>query len=298
MATFSQWLAGARPKTLPAALAPVLTGTGLAGWSGRWHLGMALLAFLVALALQIGVNFANDYSDGIRGTDAQRVGPFRLTASGAATPASVKWAAFSCFGIAALAGLVLVAWTGLWWLLIVGLAAILAAWFYTGGKHPYGYAGLGEVMVFIFFGLVAVLGTMLVQTGCALFMRYWFPGVCAACAIGLLACALLVVNNLRDIEGDRRSGKRTLATVLGQQGTRIWFALLGGLASVAVIAVAATTTWWALCGLILWCFLAVPLKVVLSKAKGAALIPALQWTGFAELACAVGLCVGFLLGAM
>ena len=298
VATFSQWLAGARPKTLPAALAPVLTGTGLASWAGRRHLDMALLAFIVALALQIGVNFANDYSDGIRGTDAQRVGPFRLTASGTTSPNSVKWAAFGCFGVAAVAGLILVILTGLWWLLAVGFAAILAAWFYTGGKHPYGYAGLGEVMVFIFFGLVAVLGTMLVQTGCPLLMRYWLPGISAACAIGLLACALLVVNNLRDIDGDRSSGKRTLATLLGPSGTRIWFVALTGLASLAVFIVAVTTTWWALLGLGMWGFLAVPLRLVLSKAKGRALIPALQWTGFAELACALGLGCGLLVGGM
>lgn len=298
MATVEQWIEGARPKTLPAALAPVVAGTGVAVSVGRWNLGMACLAFVVALALQIGVNFANDYSDGIRGTDDNRVGPFRLTGSGAAAPAHVKGAAFSCFALAAVVGLLLVAWSGLWWFLAVGAASIIAAWFYTGGDHPYGYAGLGEVMVFIFFGLVAVLGTTVVQTGLQLKPHQWLLAFFVACAIGLLACALLVVNNLRDIVGDRASGKRTVATRLGDRGTRIGYLVIAGLTVACVAGAAVFSTPWALLGLIFLGFLAVPLRTIVAGATGRDLIPALKFTGFAELACAVGLCAGLVVGVL
>ena len=163
MATPAQWLAGARPRTLPAAVAPVLAGTGVAAYADEWVWWKALLALVVSLALQVAVNYANDYSDGIRGTDDVRVGPMRLVGSGAAAPAAVKRAAFAAFGVAGVAGLVLAATTA-WWLVAVGLACVVAAWFYTGGSKPYGYLGLGEVMVFVFFGLVAVIGTTYVQT--------------------------------------------------------------------------------------------------------------------------------------
>src|SRR5207342_2688031 len=193
MATVAHWVAGARPRTLPAAVSPVLAGTAVALYDDGAVWWKALLALVVSLALQVGVNYANDYSDGIRGTDDVRVGPMRLVGSKVATPAAVKRAAFLAFGVAGVAGLVLAASTA-WWLVAVGLACILAAWFYTGGKKPYGYLALGEVMVFVFFGLVAVIGTTYVQT------ESWEPGaVYTGIGVGALACAILVVNNLRDI---------------------------------------------------------------------------------------------------
>ncbi|GAA1392370.1 1,4-dihydroxy-2-naphthoate polyprenyltransferase [Luteococcus peritonei] len=253
---------------------------------------MGVLAFVVALALQIGVNFANDYSDGIRGTDEDRVGPMRLVGSGAASPAAVKAAAFGCFGLAALVGLVLVALSGHWWLLAVGIACILAAWFYTGGEHPYGYAGLGDVFVFVFFGLVAVCGTTYVMIH-----RVTAATLAASVGIGLLACLILVANNLRDIVGDRAVGKRTLATRLGDAGTRRFFVLLCAISVACLVAVAAMTTWWALLGLVMLVFLVPASRSVLAGAKGPALIAVLKQTGFAELACAVGLFVGILIGS-
>ncbi len=182
---------------------------------------MPCSALVVSLALQVGVNYANDYSDGIRGTDATRVGPLRLVGSGLASPGAVRAAAFACFGVAAVAGLGLVLLTGFWWLLAVGAACIVAAWFYTGGRHPYGYLGLGELFVFVFFGLVAVCGTVYVQLG-----RVPLAGLVAGVAIGALACALLVVNNLRDLTNDARAGKRTLATRIGDRATRVTYLIL------------------------------------------------------------------------
>ena len=213
-------MAGARPRTLPAAVAPVLAGTGVAAYDGDAVWWKALLALVVSLALQVGVNYANDYSDGIRGTDAERVGPLRLVGSGLATPASVKAAALAAFGVAAVAGLVLAATTA-WWLVVVGAVSVAAAWFYTGGSKPYGYLGLGEVMVFVFFGLVAVLGTQYVQAE-----EITPAGAYAACGIGLLACAILVANNLRDIPTDRVAGKMTLAVRLGDPRTRALYVFL------------------------------------------------------------------------
>lgn len=291
MATVGEWIEGARPRTLPAALAPVLAGSATAWFSGGFRLGHALLAFAVALALQIGVNFANDYSDGIRGTDEDRVGPMRLVGSGAARPAQVKAAAFGCFALGALAGLVLVLLTGHWWLIGVGVLCILAAWYYTGGEHPYGYAGLGEVFVFIFFGLVAVCGTTYVQLG-----RVTGATLAASVAIGILACQILVANNLRDIIGDREVGKRTLATRLGDAGTRRFFALLSVVAVACCVAVAALTSWWALLSLLMLVFLVPATRTVLGGATGKALIQVLKFTGFAELACSLGLLVGCMVG--
>src|SRR3954471_14292609 len=243
MPSAADWVAGARPRTLPAAISPVLAGTGVAVYADDAVWWKALLALVVALALQVGVNYANDYSDGIRGTDADRVGPMRLVGSGAATPAAVKRAAFLAFGVAAVAGLVLAATTA-WWLVAVGVASVLAAWFYTGGSRPYGYLGLGEVMVFVFFGLVAVVGTTYVQNE-----TFDLPALYAAVGVGALACAILVVNNLRDIPTDTLAGKRTLAVVLGADRTRALYLLLVLAAVVALGAVAASTTWWALIGL-------------------------------------------------
>lgn len=204
----------------------------------------ALLALAVSLALQIGVNYANDYSDGIRGTDSDRVGPLRLVGSGVAAPRAVLTAALAAFAVAAVCGTALVAVSGHWWLLLVGVAAVAAAWFYTGGKRPYGYSGLGEVSVFVFFGLVAVLGTTYTQAG-----TVGPDTVAAAVAVGALACALLVVNNLRDIPTDAVAGKRTLAVRIGQRRTRVLFVVLLALPAVATVVAALTATPWALLGL-------------------------------------------------
>lgn len=216
--TVAPWVQGARPRTLPAAIVPVATGTGVAVAEGSPVWWRAISALVVALALQVGVNYANDYSDGVRGTDTERVGPTRLVASRLASPGTVLAAATGCFAIAAGAGLALAVTTS-WWLLPLGAAAIAAAWFYTGGERPYGYRALGEVSVFVFFGLVAVVGTAYVQTG-----RLSWLAAATAVPVGLLICALLVVNNLRDIPGDARSGKRTLAVVLGDRRTRLLYA--------------------------------------------------------------------------
>lgn len=293
VSTFANWLEGARPRTWPAAVSPVLAASGVAWFYDAFNLQIALLCLLVAFALQVGVNFANDYSDGIRGTDAERVGPMRLVGSGAAAPGTVKLAAFACFGIAALAGLVIVALSGHWWLLIVGAACILAAWFYTGGKRPYGYAGLGEVFVFIFFGLVAVLGTVYVMAD-----RIPWAAVWVACAIGVLACAILVANNLRDIQGDTKAGKKTLATRLGDGGTR-WFYIALLFAAVIAVILAGTTSSMraAMPGLLFVVVLLPAMRRVREGATGKDLIAVLKATGIAELVCAAGLFVGYLVAA-
>ncbi|MDH2414270.1 1,4-dihydroxy-2-naphthoate polyprenyltransferase [Nocardioides sp. CER19] len=281
MATAAQWLEGARPKTLPAAISPVVAGTGVAAYDGELVWWKALLALIAALALQVAVNYANDYSDGIRGTDDERVGPLRLTGSRLAAPQAVKRAAFLAFGVAGLAGLALAASTA-WWLVAVGLLCILAAWYYTGGKRPYGYAGLGEVMVFVFFGLVAVVGTYYVQAE-----RWSWAALYAAVGVGALACAILVANNLRDIPTDTVSGKRTLAVILGDGRTRALYTLLVAAAAVAVVAVAVATTWWALIGLGFLVIAGRAARTVSSGAVGPALIPVLQASGKAELLWAV-----------
>jgi 1,4-dihydroxy-2-naphthoate octaprenyltransferase len=285
----AQWLAGARPRTLPAAISPVLAGTAVAVYEHSAVWWKALLALVVALLLQVGVNYANDYSDGIRGTDADRVGPLRLVGSGLARPGAVKAAAFASLGLAALVGLVLAATTA-WWLVGVGLLSILAAWFYTGGSRPYGYLGLGEVMVFVFFGLVAVMGTTYVQTE-----SFELASLFAAIGIGCFACAILVANNLRDIPTDKVAGKRTLAVVLGDERTRHLYGILVDVAILALLALAFTTTWW-----VLVAFIAAPptlraLTLVLGdKATGAALVPVLKDTGLAELLYGAGMLAGVL----
>ena len=290
MATLAEWAEGARPRTLPAALAPVLAGSAVAWFEGGFAPLLAGLALLVALALQVGVNYANDYSDGIRGTDAARVGPLRLVGSGVAAPTRVRTAAFVCFAVASLAGTAIVVLTGYWWLLAVGAASIAAAWYYTGGSRPYGYLGLGELFVFIFFGLVAVSGTVYIQLGVVTQATWW-----TAIAIGALACAILVANNLRDLDGDRAAGKRTLATRLGDAGTRRFFLGLLGVAAVGVFGVAATSSWWALLGWFMVVALIGPIREVVRGVSGRALIPVLKHTGLAELACATGLFVGLLI---
>jgi 1,4-dihydroxy-2-naphthoate octaprenyltransferase len=290
MATPAQWIEGARPRTLPAAISPVLVGTGAAAYLAGFVWWKALLALGVALALQIGVNYANDYSDGIRGTDENRVGPLRLVGSKVASPGQVKTAAFVCFGIGAALGIVLAA-TTTWWLLVAGAASLLGAWFYTGGKRPYGYRALGEVSVFLFFGLVAVLGTTYVQAE-----ALSWTALAGAVSVGSIACALLVANNLRDIPTDSVTGKRTLAVVLGAARSRRLYAALVILAFV-LAAVSVIATPWTLLA-----FVAAPLaiksiRVVLSDAVGPALIPVLKGTGQTELLYAVGLAVGLALGA-
>ncbi|MEV4092986.1 1,4-dihydroxy-2-naphthoate polyprenyltransferase [Streptosporangium saharense] len=277
MATPSQWIAGARPRTLPAAVVPVAVGTGVAfGYDGAvwWR---ALLALFVALALQIGVNYANDYSDGVRGTDEGRVGPMRLVGSGAAAPREVLSAAFGCFLAAAVAGLVLVVATGAWWLLLVGALSIAAAWFYTGGSRPYGYRALGEISVFVFFGLVAVAGTTFVQAEALPWVA-----VVAAVPVGLLACALLVVNNLRDLVTDGPVGKRTMAVVLGDSRTRTLYSVCLVLPLVIALALVPWQPFAALT--LLAAPLAVaPVRAVVQGATGRALITTLQQTGRFQL---------------
>ncbi len=280
----SVWVAGARPRTLPAAVAPVLAGAAGAAAIGETGWGLAVLCLLVALALQVGVNYANDYSDGIRGTDDGRVGPTRLVASGAASPKSVKVAAFASFGVAGVVGLTIVALSGQWWLIAVGALCIVAAWYYTGGSRPYGYLGLGEVMVFVFFGLVATVGTGYVIAGSAP-AHLWL----AATAVGVLASAILVANNLRDIATDRVSGKMTLPARLGDRRSRWFYAALATVAVICVIGYAALTSWWALIALVGAALLIDPLRRVLGGATGRDLIPVIQATGFAEIAIAAGL---------
>ena len=289
--TLSVWVAGARPRTLPAAVAPILAGSAGAAALGHYDWLAAALCLLVALALQVGVNYANDYSDGVRGTDDDRVGPTRLVASGLAPARAVKAAAFGAFAFAGVVGLVVVALSGQWWLIGVGALSILAAWYYTGGAKPYGYLGLGEVMVFVFFGLVATVGTCYVIAGAAP-PHAWL----AATAVGSLASAILVANNLRDIATDRASGKLTLPVRLGDRRSRLFFAALTVAAVAATITFAALTTWWALLGLAGAPLLVTPLRLVLGGASGKALIPVIQATGMAEIGIAAGLLAGAVLG--
>ncbi|KXP04179.1 1,4-dihydroxy-2-naphthoate polyprenyltransferase [Tsukamurella pseudospumae] len=291
MATPAQWLEGARPRTLPNAIAPVIAGTGAAGFLGGAVWWKALLALVVSLALIIGVNFANDYSDGVRGTDDDRVGPLRLVGSGLASPAAVKRAAFLCFGVGAVAGIAL-SLASAWWLILVGAVCVAGAWFYTGGSRPYGYLGFGEIAVFVFFGLVAVLGTQFVQAG-----RVDGAGWLAACAVGAYSSAVLVANNLRDIPTDRESGKITLAVRLGDSRTRVLFAVLVGAPTVLGLVLALVCTPWALLTL-----LSAPLAVraalpVVRGGQGRDLIPGIAQTGLAMLVWSVAAAVGLFLGA-
>ena len=218
--TWRNWVGGARLRTLPLAVAPVAAGAGIANMVRDFSLPLTLLALAVAVFLQIGVNYANDYSDGVRGTDKFRVGPARLTGSGLVNPKRVLTLALVFLALAAAAGLVAVILSGRWWFLALGAVAIVAAWFYTGGKRPYGYAGLGEVMVFIFFGLVATVGTVYLQTDIQT-QEAWFTGA----GVGLFAVAVLVVNNLRDIPTDRLAGKRTLSVMIGARASRVLYVL-------------------------------------------------------------------------
>lgn len=288
MATVRQWIDGARPRTLPTAVSPVLIGTGLAAFDGGAILLRAVAALIVALGLQIGVNYANDYSDGIKGTDAVRVGPVRLVGQGLASPAAVRAAAWAAMGIAMACGLVLIAATGDWWLALVGLACVVAAWLYTGGPRPYGYLGLGEVFVFLFFGIVPVIGTFFVQTG-----SVNVAVLIASVAVGALACAVLVTNNLRDIPTDSMSGKRTLAVRIGDQRTRALYVGLIALAAASTIALAAAATWLLLLSLPAFALAIKPIRAVRAGALGRDLIGVLRQTG--SLVLAYGLSVTALL---
>jgi 1,4-dihydroxy-2-naphthoate octaprenyltransferase len=287
VATVSQWIEGARPRTLPAAVSPVLAGSGAAWWAGGFHPGRALLALAVSLALQVGVNYANDYSDGIRGTDAARVGPLRLVGSGAARPEHVKAAAFGAFGVAAVAGLALVVLTGYWWLLALGAAAILAAWFYTGGTRPYGYAGLGEVFVFVFFGLVPVIGTAYVQLGRVPGRRWRLLRRSARWRAPSSSPTTCETSSARHRVGKRtRSGSRRPDEVRVRDLARI--ALAG------VVGAAAVTTWWACSASSAWRVVR-PVRAVLAERRPA-LIRVLKQTGLAELVLAAGLALGWVVG--
>jgi 1,4-dihydroxy-2-naphthoate polyprenyltransferase len=289
VASAGQWVEGARPRTLPAAVSPVLVGTGAAGALDGFRPARALLALGVALALQVAVNYANDYSDGVRGTDADRVGPLRLTGSGAARPGQVKAAAFAAFGVAGLLGLVLVLLSGRWWLLAVGAACVAAAWFYTGGSHPYGYSGFGELFVFLFFGLVAVLGTTYTQAG-----RISGAAIAGACAIGWLACAILVANNVRDVPTDAVTGKRTLAVRIGEARTR---ALYVGLVAGPILVAIGLAPWHppALIAVLATALAVRPVRLMLSGVRGRDLVAVLRDTGRLELGYAVLLAVGLAL---
>lgn len=291
MATTAQWIEGARPRTLPTAISPVLIGTGAAIGDGVVRPGHALLALIVSVALVIGVNFANDYSDGIRGTDDERVGPMRLVGSRLATPATVRNAAFISFSVAALAGLTLVSLSGQWWMIAVGAACIAGAWFYTGGKRPYGYIGLGEVAVFVFFGPVAVLGTAITQSGP--------PGpltIIGAIGGGMLTCAVLVANNLRDIPTDAAVDKRTLAVLLGDRDTRrLYVALVT--APFLLSAIAAVRSLPMLIGLLAAPLAIMLVRIVLGGAEGRALIPVLVRTGLLLISWSALTAVGLALGA-
>ncbi len=288
MASSSEWLSAARPRTLPAAVAPVVVGTGVAAALGHFVGWKAVLALIVSLALQIGVNYANDYSDGIRGTDTDRVGPMRLVGSGRAAPTTVRRAAFSAFAVAAAAGLALAATSG-WWLMAPGVLAVLAAWFYTGGPKPYGYAGFGELFVFVFFGLFAVNGTTYVQAG-----RISYGSVTLSIGIGLLACALLVANNLRDLETDAVSGKRTLTVLLGAGLSRRVYVLMlaGGMLAIAAVGVRRP---WVLIGLLVLPLAVIQARAVLGGARGNQLIGVLGATGRLEFLYAVLVAIGLVL---
>lgn len=284
----NKWIAGARPRTLPAALAPVIVGTALRHTDHvRIDLINACLALFVSLALQVGVNYANDYSDGVRGTDNARVGPIRLVGSGLATPSSVKFAAFFTFALAGAAGLILSARSS-WLLVIVGAISMIAAWFYTGGKNPYGYKGLGEISVFIFFGVVATVGSYVVQS-----RHLTWQAFLLSVPVGALACALLAVNNIRDLPKDALVGKRTLAVRLGEDNARAAFISLLIIAHLTALAAISITPWSAATLLLL------PISIKISKgiwngAKGAELIPFLGEIGRLHLLLSVTLAFALL----
>ena len=286
MASISDWVTGARVRTLPLAFSPVILGSAIAGSIDGFDPLIAFLALLVSVFLQLGVNYSNDYSDGVRGTDEFRVGPPRLTGSGTVEAKKVLRVAFGFFALAALSGLAIVVLTAQWWLLLVGVLAILAAWYYTGGKDPYGYAGLGELSVFIFFGPVATLGTSYAQT-----LVFQGDALIAGIGLGSLAAAVLVTNNIRDLETDKQAGKRTLAVFMGSKASKslylalIWLPMIMTLPYVLAYP-AAVLSWLVM-------LLVIPLSLLVPTAKGPKeLILALKLTSYASVAWAVTLAVG------
>ena len=277
MATAAQWLEGARPRTLPMALAPVIAGSAAAFGLGAFRPLNAVLAAVVAVLLQVGVNYANDYSDGIRGTDDVRVGPLRLTGSGAARARDVKHAAFACFALAMVAGAALIILSQAWFLLLVGVGCIAAAWGYTGGKNPYGYLGLGDVFVFVFFGLVATLGTTYTQAG-----QLSAPAWVGAISTGLIAMALLMANNVRDIPTDREAGKRTLAVRLGDSTARVSYVMMLAAALLLPLFLIDNHPWVLLVLLLVPAGL-MPSWLMLKGKKRRSLIPVLKQTSLINL---------------
>ena len=277
----NKWILGARPRTLPAAVAPVVVATALVGADFNWF--RAVLALKVAVWLQIGVNFANDYSDGVKGTDADRVGPIRLVASGLTSAASVKAAAFISFAIASVAGTWLAILTSPL-LIVVGVASIAAAWGYTGGKNPYGYRGLGELSVFLFFGVIATMGTYYAQTEEVTLLSFII-----SIPMGALSCAILAINNLRDRPKDELVGKLTIAVRIGDRNARRMYVFLLALAHLAALATLIPTT--------LITLLALPLSIsisrqVLSGISGKELIPILGKTGKLQMVFAILFAIG------
>lgn len=332
MASAREWMEGARLRTLPASVSPVLAGSLAAWFTSRYNTGprlddfMALLVLflclIVGVGFQVGCNFANDYSDGVRGTDQNRTGPMRLVGSGATQPQSVKRAAWISFAVACLAGFLLVVppmfnsepgeLAVSIVLILVGIACVLAAWFYTGGKRPYGYVGLGEISVFIFFGLVATIGTAVIQTrqicvscscpppsiGCPTCIDYiaWVPIVVTAIVMGCFATAILVANNLRDLSSDACAGKRTFAVRIGANRTRVFYVGLVGVAGIGVVILGWLTSWFVLIGLAGLALLIPSIRRVVAGGVGAELVGVLKWTGLAELATAVLLGLGWGIG--
>jgi 1,4-dihydroxy-2-naphthoate octaprenyltransferase len=289
VATAGQWIEGARLRTLPMGIAPVIVGSAAAFDLEAFHPLRALLALLTALLFQVGVNYSNDYSDGIRGTDDVRVGPLRLTASGLASPKSVKYAAFACFGAAMLAGLLLIMLSGTWPLLLVGVGCVIAAWGYTGGKNPYGYIGLGEVFVFLFFGLVATMGTTYTQA-----LTVSWSSFLGAVSIGLLASALLMANNVRDIPTDREAGKMTLAVRLGDEAARISYVMMLALALLLPLLLINDHP-WILLVLLVSPLCITPSWVMLRSHRRQDMIPVLKQTGVISLCFAAAFTLGMVL---
>ena len=298
MTKLNIWIKGARPKTLGAAIAPVLVGSSIAFYENSFNLLISFLCLVVGISIQIGVNYANDYSDGIRGTDDQRVGPVRLVGQKLASAKSVKAAAIIFFFIACLSGLLVSFYSKQWWFLLIGLSAIVSAWTYTGGPKPYGYAGFGELFVFIYFGLVAVLGTVYAQT---LFFKPYF--LVYAAAVGFFASAILVANNLRDIEKDNLNKKITLAVKIGESKTRVLYTSLMILPFILVFVLFIVATINPNMGIgatLPIQLLALPLayqciKPVLAKAKNRDLIPVLVKTGQTEILWALLVALSFVI---
>ncbi|WP_159800734.1 1,4-dihydroxy-2-naphthoate polyprenyltransferase [Arthrobacter zhaoguopingii] len=289
MATAAQWLEGARPRTLPMALAPVIAGSAAAFGLGAFRPLNAVLAAAVAVLLQVGVNYANDYSDGIRGTDDVRVGPLRLTGSGAARARDVKHAAFACFALAMVAGAALIILSQAWFLLLVGVGCIAAAWGYTGGKNPYGYLGLGDVFVFVFFGLVATLGTTYTQAG-----QLSGPAWVGAISTGLIAMALLMANNVRDIPTDREAGKLTLAVRLGDSTARVSYVMMLAAAVLLPLFLIDNHPWVLLVLLLVPAGL-MPSWLMLKGKKRRSLIPVLKQTSLINLGFSLLFALGIVL---